>query len=498
MNNLLTFDVGTTSMKATLFSERFEVLDCFHREYNLLKPQKDWVEIDPEIYWDTLKVAIGDILARGIDNKNIQVITITTQGETLIPIDINGDALYNAIVWLDNRAKDDADFSNGIFMQYEYYRVTGMPDLTSATPIAKLLWIKNNLPEIYNTTHKFLLIEDYLIYKLTGELVSEQSLLSSTGYLDINTGKYWEKILDVAEIDIEKMPKILPCATVVGKVTNTAANETGLDKATIVSTGAMDQISSAVGAGNIIPGIITETTGTALVIAATVEKPNYDSLVKMPVYRHFNENYIYLPYCQTAGIILKWFKDEFLGLMIEKCIQNNISVYKQIDELAEQISAGADGLVLIPNFAGKLSPDFNPKAIGIFYGIGLDSRKGHFIRAILEGVSYMLKENIDFVSRFGIGVKEVRSIGGGSNSKLWSQIKADVLNKPVLVMENSETTSLGAAIMGALSIGLYSSVSEICERIVVKEKFEPNGQNKAVYEEGYRIYSTVYNRLKDI
>lgn len=499
MNNLLTFDVGTTSMKAALFSERFEVLDTFHSEYELLTPQKDWVELDPDVYWNKLKAAIGSFLSRGTDRKGIKVITITTQGETLIPIDINGTPLDNAMVWIDNRAKAEADFLNEAFNQDEYYRTTGMPDLTPAAPIAKILWIKNNKPELYERTHKFLLIEDYLIFKLTGKLVSEQSLLSSTGYLNINTGAYWREILDAAGISIGKLPQILPCATVVGNVTNTAAIETGLDTTTVVSTGAMDQISSAVGAGNIMPGIITETTGTALVIAATVERPNYDNSEKILIYRHFNGNYIYLPYCQTAGIILKWFKDEFLESLIDKNIQNNVSVYKLVDELAGQINAGADGLILIPNFAGKLSPDYNPNVKGIFYGIGLDSKKGHFVRAILEGVAYMLKENVDFISRLGIMANEVRSLGGGSNSSLWSQIKADVLNKEVLAMENPETTSLGAAIMGALSIGLYETVGEICEKYVAtKEKFGPNKQNRIAYEKGYRLFTTVYDRLKDI
>lgn len=499
MNKLLAFDVGTTSIKATLFNERFEILDTFHSEYNLLTPQEDWVELDPVVYWNKFKAATGSILSKGLDSKSIRVITITTQGETLIPIDINGNTLSNAIVWCDNRAKEEADFLVKKINQDEYYRTTGMPDLTPATPIAKIRWIKNNNPELYERVHKFLLIEDYLIFKLTGKLVSEQSLLSSTGYLNINTGTYWEKILNAAEINMEKLPLILPCATVVGNVTNEAAAETGLDQITVVSTGAMDQISSAVGAGNIAPGIITETTGTAIAIAATVDKPNYDNPEKILIYRHFNEKYIYLPYCQTSGIILKWFKDEFLESLSQKSIQDNVSVYMLLDELAEQIEAGSDGLILIPNFAGKLSPDYNPNAKGIFYGIGLNSKKGHFIRAILEGVAYMLKENIEFLSKMGISSNQIRSLGGGSNSRLWLQIKADVLNKVVLVMDNPETTSLGAAIMGALSIGLYKTVEEIYEKYyIIKEELEPNQYNKATYEKGYQLFTTVYSRLKDI
>ncbi|HHT65649.1 MAG TPA: hypothetical protein GX017_06095, partial [Clostridiales bacterium] len=157
------------------------------------------------------------------------------------------------------------------------------------------------------------------------------------------------------------------------------------------------------------------------------------------------------------------------------------------------------GLIMLPNFAGKLSPDYNPDAKGVLYGLGLDTRKEHIIRAIMEGVAYMLKENIELLSRLGIDVKEVRSLGGGSKSTLWLQIKADVLNKAVIGMDISETTSLGAAIMGAISIGLYDTHEEIYEKCIsIKERLEPNTHHVKIYEQGYRQYLKIYNRLKDI
>ncbi|MGI6527874.1 MAG: FGGY-family carbohydrate kinase [Caldicoprobacterales bacterium] len=499
MKHILTFDVGTTAIKAVLFNEHFEILDSYHSEYNLVTPKPDWVELNPDIYWDKFKDAVRSILTKATDPRNIKVITITTQGETLIPVDANGIPLSNAIVWQDNRARHEAELLSKALKDDEYYRATGMPDLTPATPIAKILWIKNNKPDLYERACKFLLVEDYLLFKLTGRFVSEQSLLSSTGYFDINTGAYWDKILNAAGISVEKLPQIQPCATVVGNVTKEAAAETGLDSQTVISTGAMDQISSAVGAGNVVPGVITETTGTALAIGATVDKPNYNNPEKVIIHRHFNGKYIYLPYCQTSGIVLKWFKDEFLESLVEKSRQENVSVYTLVDQLAENVEAGAGGLIMLPNFAGKLSPDYNPDAKGVLYGLGLDTRKEHIIRAIMEGVAYMLKENIELLSRLGIDVKEVRSLGGGSKSTLWLQIKADVLNKAVIGMDISETTSLGAAIMGAISIGLYDTHEEIYEKCIsIKERLEPNTHHVKIYEQGYRQYLKIYNRLKDI
>lgn len=484
-------------MKTGVFNHNFEMIFSDTSEYQLLYPGNNRVELPAIFYWEALKKGIQSALASGISAKEIEVITITTQGETLIPVDKNGSPLCNAIVWLDARAEQEVAELNQKISQQDFFRTTGLTDLGGATPIAKLMWFRKKSPKIYEKTAHFLLLEDYLIYKLTGQIVSEHSLLSSTGYLDIMNNDYWDDILQLAGVDKALLPPIKKCGEIAGNVTAWAAQETGLHLGTPVSTGAMDQIAGALGAGNIRPGIITETTGTCLAVAATAKIPDFDAVAgKFSIYRHFDDQYIYLPYNPTAAIILKWFKECFMHELAEKCKEQNISVYQEMDKLAQASIPGAKGLLLIPHFSGKLVPDFNEDAKGVFYGVGLEHTPGDFIRGILEGISFMLRENLDCLQSAGIPIEEIRSLGGGSRSDIWMQIKADICGIPFARTSQSEAGSLGAAMLGALALGHYSDADELCSILKTEKSFEPNLQNKAVYKQGYQKYLALYRTLE--
>jgi xylulokinase len=518
---ILTFDIGTTSMKATVFSDAFRAVDAYLKEYALQTSPGGIVGLEPNIYWDAFKEASAYFSGKGLLG-DVRAAAVTTQGETLVAVDVYGNALDNAVVWLDTRAEKEAEILRGLYTVDEFYSKTGMPDISAAMPVCKLFWYKHNRPEVYKRAHKFLLLEDYLLYKLTGRYVSNHSILSSTGYFDITSNIYWTDILNAIGFDADKLPDILPSGVPVGAPTLTAQKETGLGPRTVVATSAMDQIASAVGAGNIKPGMLTVTAGTALATAAAVESPDFGMSNKTTVYRHFDSNYIYLPYCATAAIILKWFKDEFLGAETEYALSKGISPYDYAAEIACGVPPGSGGLLLLPHFAGKLSPDFNPDIKGVFYGVGLDTGKGHFIRAIMEGVAYMLRENLEFMHECGIfpagenipvegrpranrsgknqsgaGLRPgFRLLGGVARSPLWSQIIADVYGVPVYTMENPETACLGAAVMAALASGLYKTADEICENFIrTKAEYFPDPQLHAVYDDFYAQYADIYEKL---
>jgi xylulokinase len=500
MGYIMTFDVGTTSVKTCLFTEDIKLIAFSSEEYELLTPKKDVVELDPEIYWNTLKKGIREVLdTSGINTEEILVMTLTTQGETLIPVGKDGAPLYNALVWLDARAVEESAIITGLIASDTFYRHTGLPEAGPACPVCKVLWFKRNQPELFEKIFKFLLLEDYLLFKLTGKFISEQSLMSSSGYFDINSGILWQELLDSLDINCELFPEVLPCGEIIGNISKNAALELGLSTLTIVSTGAMDQISSAIGAGNIYPGIVTETTGTAMVIGATTIEANYSNISKVIIYKHYNKNFLLLPYCPTAGIVLKWFKDEFCGSEMNECKANGKSIYQMLDELASVVKPGANGLIFLPHLAGALSPEVNPYAKGVFFGISLETKKAHFVRAILESIGYMLKENIEMLESLGIEVKEIYSLGGGSDSKLWNSIKADITGKHILVLEQQESTSFGAAILGAVSIGLYNSVEEACKlQARSKNVYIPDQTNIGIYNKTYTTYIEVYNNLKEL
>lgn len=492
----LTFDVGTTSMKTGVFDRNFKMVFSHTGEYQLLYPGKDRVELPADFYWEALKQGFGAALASGVSAEQIEVVTITTQGETLIPIDQNGAALCNAIVWLDARADQEAAELNQSISAQEFFCTTGLTELGGATPIAKLMWIRKHCPQIYEKTAHFLLLEDYLIHRLTGQIVSEHSLLTSTGYLDIMENGYWDKILELAGIDQALLPPIKACGELAGNVTAQAALETGLLPGTPVSTGAMDQVAGALGAGNIRPGMITETTGTCLALAATVKTPDFDAVAgKFSIYRHFDDQYIYLPYNPTAAIILKWFKECFMQELEKKCNAEKLSIYQQMDRLAQVSQPGAKGLLLIPHFSGKLVPDSNEDAKGVFYGVGLEHTPGDFIRAILEGVAYMLRENLECLKAAGIPIEDVRSLGGGSRSDIWMQIKADICGTAFSRTTQSEAGSLGAAMLGALALGQYSDANALCDVLKTEKNFIPDENAQAIYEHGYQKYLALYQAL---
>ncbi len=492
----LTFDVGTTAMKCVLFDADLSKLAQTGREYSLLTPSPDRVEIDPRTYWDVFLSCLEEIGAK-FDLKEVATLTFTTQGETLIAADASLTPLSNAIVWIDARASEEAERIAGALSEADFYALTGLPSINGALPLAKLLWIKKNLPDVYEKTHKFLLLEDYLIARLTGRCVSEKSLLSSTGWFDVHKETYLSPLLESLGLDEDKLPPILPCGVPAGTVCESAAKASGLSTGTTVTTGAMDQVCSAIGAGNVKSGIVTETTGTALVVGATAPEADPSCPGRITVYKHFDGSFLYMPYCNTAGIVLKWFKDNFLEELTARARTENKGVYALVDELAATSSPGSNGVTMLTHFAGKPAPGAIDGAKGVIFGLSLATKKKDVARALLEGVAYMLNEALLSLENAGVKVGEVRSLGGGSYSPLWGQIKADVCNKPFLRMKEAESTSLGAAVLGRCALDRSTDPHSLALSLASpRATFSPDGENRAVYEAGYRRYLSLYRALE--
>ncbi len=497
MGFILTFDVGTTSVKTRLFDEAFQVVGSHSAEYQLITKAGGVVEMESESYWSALcKGSRAVVEACPAAQTCIEVITITTQGETLIPIDKKGNPLCNAVVWLDSRSTEEAAFLRRSFGSDVYYPTTGLGQVDEAAPISKILHIKNKRSEIYSHTYKFLLLEDYLLFRLTGRIVTEKSLLSSSGYFDIRKDALYSEILDYAEISTALIPEVLDCAQVIGTIQNDAARELGINTGAKLVTGAMDQIAGAIGAGNFRKGIVTETTGTALVMGATTPKPDFSHPARPIIYRHaLAGSYFVLSLSNTAGIIMKWFKDEFCALEAERF---GATVYAELDRLAAEVPPASDGLLVFPHFTGMITPVSDPETKGIFYGVTLNTGKGHFLRAIMESIAYMLRENIEIFEQMGIEVQQIRSLGGGSRSGIWSQIKADVLAREILTFQDTESTSIGAAMLGALGAGWYPSLEAMGTPNPQRALFLPNNNNTASYDAAYMQYQKLYQYYQHI
>ena len=479
MKNILVFDVGTTSMKCILYNEKFKELFATSIEYSIETKDGIIAQLDANIYFDTFTECVQSVLNSGINKEDISAISFTTQGETLIPVDKCGNPLCKAIVWLDSRAFKEAEYIKQNITCEEFYKTTGLCDIDGAVPIAKLLYIRRNNPSVYERVYKFLLLEDYLIFRLTGQFVSEKSLQSSTGWYDITGDKLFDKVFEICNIEKEKIPQILPCGTDVGVVTNEAAKITGLYKNTHIITAAMDQISSAIGAGNIKEGIVTETTGTALVVGATVKNPDFDISNPITVYKHYNNMFVYMPYFPTAGIVHKWFRNTVFPEVNQKAETLGVSPYTLIEEEAKLSPPGSNGVIFNPDFSSG----------GSFSGLNLSSARADLARSVQEGIAYVLRELLEQLELKGVDIAGVYSLGGGSYSSFWTQIKASVCGKDCSTIGYSETTALGAAIMASTALGIYKDVSEallVADNVSVT--YHPISSEKKIYDKCFEIY----------
>ena len=490
---ILSVDLGTSSVKVALFSEAGALAGVANHEYALLTPNLSIVEVEVETYWKAFRKGVGEVLTfSGVDPEQIRVIGISAQGETLIPVDAAGKPLRNAIVWMDNRAENEARYLSKRFNNQTVYEVTGQVSIVPTWPAAKILWIRNNEPDIFRKTHKFLLIEDYFIHRMTGEYVSEGSLLCSTVYWNINTKKYWPEMLGELGITEKHLPDIRESGEKVASLHSAAAERLGLSSETVVCTGALDQAAGAIGVGNAESGIFSECTGSALAVAATVNASFRDPDRSIPCHYHGIPNRYMAHTFTTGGMVLKWFRDQFYSGSRSRTGKTENSTYKEMDSGASAVSPGADGLIMLPHLQGAMAPENNPRAKGVFYGLTLAHTRDHCVRAIMEGIVFILKRNIDAIEKIGISVNEIRSLGGGAKSQFWNQLKADITGKTVLITSGEEEACLGAAITAGVGVGMFPDIQTASKDMIkVKDRFEPRASNS-------RIYQSIYGRYKDL
>jgi glycerol kinase len=486
-------DLGTTGCRTYIFDLSGTIIASDYQEWKSFYPSPSFVEQDANVWWKSIKITIENAIKKsGIDKTDIVSLSVTNQRETIVPVDKEGTPLHNALVWQDRRTIDQVEFIKTKIGIDKIYETTGLTidPYFSAT---KILWFKDEKPEIYQKTHKFLLVSDFIIHKLTGKFYTDHSNASRTMLFDINKFKYSDEIASELEIDLDKMPETLESGVDIGEI---ETDETLFDKKTLVITGAGDQQSAALGVGVVSPGEIKCTTGTGSFILAYLSEPKFDPLKRVLCSCHaVPGTWVQEASIFTSGAVLRWFRDQ-IGYAECVAAQEGQDPYELITDEAKDSSIGAKGLLLIPHFVGAGAPHWNPYAKGIIFGIALGHERKDLYRAVLEGVAYEIRKNIEVFKELGIEPKELMLTGGGSRSDFWNQIYADVLGITCVRNVIEESTSLGAAILAASGAGIFQDIAKAADNLCkIDKKWLPNDEQHKIYEKYYKFSCDIYELL---
>ena len=502
MKYLLGVDLGTTAIKAGLFAENGELIHEATENYDLMYPAPNFVEQTPEVYWKAFCIALKKIVSHANKKEDIVALSLSAQGETIVPIDRNGNPLQNFIVWLDNRAQAEAEYLAERFDSKHLHQITGQAHMIALSPGAKILWIRRNRPEIFKKAYKFLLIEDYFFYRLAGVFKAEGSLWCTSHLLDINNGSWWPEMMEELGIDENQLPQLFDSGSPIGTIIPEVADEISLPHHLLLVMGGLDQACGAIGVGNVRPGIFSESTGAALVTCTMTDHIVLDEDGTLPCFYSAIPGIYMIHAFSSGGIAYKWLRDalceDFTHAEETGEIEN---AYVTMDELAAGIPAASEGVIVLPHFNGSGPPDCNQYAKCVIWGLGLHHKRAHIIRAFMESIAVNIERMIAASENLlDIKIDEIRSMGGGAMSSLWCQIKSDITGIPVVTMKNTQDSAcLGAMILAGVGAGLFDSVGEAAERFTLKSRrFEPNQKNRKIYDSLLSHYDELTKTIKPI
>lgn len=484
---LLGIDIGTSACKVALFNKAGTVIAQSNQGYPLYYPAPGWVEQDPDEWWDSICAGIKDVIdVSGVKPEQIVGIGIDGQSWSCIPIDQKGKCLAKTPIWMDTRARDICERVKAEVGFERIFAVAGNDFLPSYTT-PKMLWFKEERPEIFKATYKFLQSNSYIGYKLTDALSQDMSQGYGIHFFNMKTCTYDNELAVELGLSVDLVPDLYPCHEVIGTVTEAAAKLTGLLPGTKVVAGGLDAACGTLGAGVYQCGQTQEQGGQAGGMSICLnEAKAHPKLILSP---HVMPN-LWLLQGGTVGGggVLRWFKQE-LGAA---------QSFDDLTKMAEAVPAGSQGVTFLPYMSGERSPLWDPDAKGVYYGLGFDKTKGHMVRAALEGVAYALEHNLRTAKEAGVEVAEMLAMGGAANSILWTQIKADVTGKTIKVPASDTATTLGACILAGVGVGMYESFeAAVKETIQITRVQTPDLQKHKDYQKSMELYLELYEQLKD-
>jgi xylulokinase len=493
---ILVHDLGTTGNKAVIVNDKLELLASGYTEFKSYYPRVNWVEQSPEEWWSAVVSSTKEALETSkIDPGDIAVVCFSDQMMSQTPMSKDGELLMErTAIWADCRSGEQAERIHKYFGGLDnYYKIHGVGWQSELHVINKLRWIKDNAPDVYKKTWKFLQCKEVIGYRLTGKVASDWGDASMCAYMDIKKRQLSEEIFRAAEIDLEKIPPMKESHDRLGEVTPEAAKVTGLKAGTPVCVGSGDVICSDVGAGVVNPGEAYTYIGSANWTGVFREEPSTNPAVKMNCSTCLPWPHAYHLVLITAagGIAQQWIKDN---------MYSEQETYDDMTAAAGSVPPGSDGLVFLPYLRGGGAPHFDINARGAYLGALLPHNRGHFTRALYEGIAFNIRwlyELFESVNVPIFSLDEIRAIGGGVLNDVWMQIYADVNGLPFGRVANpQQATATGAAIMGGVGVGVWDSYQQAAKLVAISKRFKPNAEATAMYDELYPIYKGAYPVLK--
>ena len=471
MPYVLTIDFGTSGCRSAIYNENLDMLCVSVEEYPLIVHSEAEIEQDANIWWEKAKATIKNVVSSsGINVKEIRSLSISSQGIAFVPIDRQGNTLSNAISWLDTRAQSETEEIEARYGMPEIYQRTGKR-ISGVYSLPKLIWFKNNCTEIYNAAWKILLPLDYIQFKLSGRCVTDHTMAGGTMFYNVQTQQWDTEILDTYGLDVQKLPEIAWAGTTIGTISPDVAEELGLCKELVIVNGAQDQKCAALGAGA-SQEVAAISLGTGTCLAQISSSPRPDTKMRVPFFSYVREGQWDLEgVINTAGSAYSWFQRELGG--------------QQSFDVLDAEAAGVhlpNSVLFYPYLSGVSSPHWG-EGTGTFTGLSLSSTTGHMARAVMEGIAYNIRENLDAMGEVCGKAKEIRLYGGGSKSLLWCQIIADITNIPVTRLCSSETALAGAAILAYAPLKVPVPFSLDCADVI-----KPQSDMVNMYNEAYQHY----------
>jgi xylulokinase len=495
--NYMGIDIGSSGCKAAVFNEEGQQLTIAIREYDVIFTDDGGAELDTDEVIEKCFQVIQECTSR-VEKYSIKGLGISSQGEAFTAIGAGGQALCNAMISSDMRSQPFVNKWLEKFSKEKLYQITGH----TAHPmfsLFKLLWQKNNKPGVWKSAQKFLCFEDLLQLRLGLDPCIGWPLAGRTMMFDVRKHEWSEEIFEMIGIDSKQLAKPAPSGSVIGKVAPKIADKLGLSHKTFVVTGGHDQPCGALGAGVTKPNIAMYATGTVECITAGFDKAIFTEELRksnLCTYDHAVEGmYVTVAFSLTGGNILKWFRDEFSAQEIQEAEKRKINPYELI---LKSIAKQPSKLLVLPYFTPSGTPHFDTKTKGAIFGLQLSTSRGEFIRALLEGVAFEMRLNLEILEKSGYKINELRAIGGGAKSETWTQLKADVTGKIITALNVTEAGCLGVAIL-ACAADSGKTVNELAANWIKPiSVLYPQSGNKKWYDERFNIYRNLYDTVKEI